>query len=190
MSQNRVPNQFFCHFLKFGSIVFLEFTYNNSLQQFLTSSRSKIHEKKFWGPNLGQRDQNRVGKQVFCHFLKFGSLAFLEVACSDSLQQFLTSSGSKIHELFFWGLILAKKAKIGPETRFLAVFASLVHQFSLSFNAMIASKNVQQLVERKINDKKFFGAKFGPEEDKSGPKLCFLPFSQVWFITFLLNYIE
>ena len=49
------------HFLKFSSLVFLEFTiYNDSLQQCLTSSRSKIHKKKIWGTNLGQRSQNQT----------------------------------------------------------------------------------------------------------------------------------
>ena len=41
-------------FLEFGSLIFLEISYNNGLQQFLTSSRGKTHEKHFWGPNLGQ----------------------------------------------------------------------------------------------------------------------------------------
>ena len=50
----------FCHFLKFGSLVFPEITYNNSLQQCLTSSRGKIHEKKICGSNLGQRGQNQA----------------------------------------------------------------------------------------------------------------------------------
>ena len=37
----------------------------------------KTHEKKLWEPNLGQ---NQAWNQVFCHFLKFGSLDFLEIA--------------------------------------------------------------------------------------------------------------
>ena len=37
----------FCHFLKFGSLVFLEIAYNDSLQQCLISSRGKTHKKKF-----------------------------------------------------------------------------------------------------------------------------------------------
>ena len=52
------PKLSFCHFLKFGSLVFLEISYNDSLEQFLTSSRGKIQEKKFWDSNLCQRDQN------------------------------------------------------------------------------------------------------------------------------------
>ena len=51
---------FYCHFIKFGLLVFLEIAYNNSLEQFLTPARSKIYEKIFWGPNLGQRGQNRA----------------------------------------------------------------------------------------------------------------------------------
>ena len=50
--------RFFCHFLKFGSLIFLEIACNDSLQEFLTCSLGKIHEKIFWGPNLGQRGQN------------------------------------------------------------------------------------------------------------------------------------
>ena len=46
--------RFFPHFLKFGSLVFLEIACNDSLQQCLTSSRGITYEKKFWGPNLGQ----------------------------------------------------------------------------------------------------------------------------------------
>ena len=49
---------FFPHFLKFGSLVFLEISYNDSLHQFLTSSGTKIQEKKLWDSNLCQRDQN------------------------------------------------------------------------------------------------------------------------------------
>ena len=47
----------FCHFFKFGSLVFSEFAYNDSLQQCLACSRSKIHEKKEkkCSPNLGQK---------------------------------------------------------------------------------------------------------------------------------------
>ena len=39
----------------------------------------------------------------FCHFLKFGLLNSFEIACSDALQQFLTSSRDKIHEKNSWG---------------------------------------------------------------------------------------
>ena len=39
---------FFCHFLKFGSLVFLENAYNAGLQECLTCSRGKIHKKELW----------------------------------------------------------------------------------------------------------------------------------------------
>ena len=50
---------FFCHFLKFGSLVFLEIAYNDNLQQCLTSSRGK-DEKNFVGSNLCQSCQNEA----------------------------------------------------------------------------------------------------------------------------------
>ena len=93
----RTKTRFFCHFLRFGSLVFLENAYNDNLQQFLTSSRGKSYEKKNFlrgGANLGQRRQ-------FCHFLKSGSLVFLEIAYNDSLQQFPASYRDKIHKKNF-----------------------------------------------------------------------------------------
>ena len=41
----------------------------------------------------------------------------------------------------------------------------------------------------KIHEKLLGGLKFGPKGPKLGLKLSFLPFSQVWFISFLLNCI-
>ena len=59
--------RFFCHFLKVSLLVFLEITYDDSLQQFLTSIGGNAHEKKkiggggakFWpnGPLLGPFSQ-------------------------------------------------------------------------------------------------------------------------------------
>ena len=43
---------FLNHFLKFGSLVFLEIEYNDSLQQSLTCTGGKIHEKNLGAPNL------------------------------------------------------------------------------------------------------------------------------------------
>ena len=42
------PGSNFCHFLEFGSLVFLEIAYSHSLQRCLTSSRDKLL-KKSWG---------------------------------------------------------------------------------------------------------------------------------------------
>ena len=117
-------------FLKFGSLVFLDIAYNDSLQQCITSSRGKTHQKNpyknFWGPNLGQRCQNRPGTRFFFHFLKFGTFVFLEIAYNNSLQQCITSSRGKIHQKnhikFFGAQIWAKDAKIGLELSFLFHF--------------------------------------------------------------------
>ena len=116
---------FFCHFLKFGLSVSLEIAYNDSLQQCLTYNRSKTHEKKFWGPNLGQRERNQSRNLFFCHFLKLGSLVFLEIACNESLQQCITYLRGKMYEKKLGTQIWAERAKIGLETRFFALFSSL-----------------------------------------------------------------
>ena len=87
----------FSHFLKFGSLVFLEIAYNHSLQQCLTY-RNKIHKKNFGDPNLSQRGQNRSRNQVFCHFLKLGSLVFLVIIYNNSLEQCLKCSRGKTYE--------------------------------------------------------------------------------------------
>ena len=50
----RLKTKLFCHFLKFGSLVFLETPDNDSLQQCITSSRGKVHGKEFSGPKIGQ----------------------------------------------------------------------------------------------------------------------------------------
>ena len=45
-----------------GSLFVLEIAYNDSLQQYLTSTRCKTQKKTFLGPNLGQASQNRARK--------------------------------------------------------------------------------------------------------------------------------
>ena len=63
----------------------------------------------------------------FCHFLKFSFLVFLEVTYHDSLQQCLTSSRNNIQEKNVVHQIWAKAAKIGPKTRFFAIFLSFIY---------------------------------------------------------------
>ena len=63
------------------------------------TDKARFFKKKFGGPNLGSMGQNEAQNAGF--FIEFGSYAFLEIACSDSLQQFLTSNRSKTHEKKF-----------------------------------------------------------------------------------------
>ena len=67
--------------------------------------------------------------------------------------------------------------------RFFAIFSNLDHKFSVKFNMMIVCNTVYDVVEVRPT-KKILGPKFGPIKPKSGPKLGFLLFSQVWFISF------
>ena len=46
-------------------------------------------------------------------------------------------------------------------------------------------------IDKRLNPmKKIFGPKFGPDEQKSGRKLDFLLFCQVWFISYPWNFIQ
>ena len=77
---------------------------------------------------MGSTGLNQFQNEVFLHFFEFGSLVFLEAVCNDSLQQSLTSSRGKTREKKNFGIqIWGKRAKIGPEMRFFAIFSSLVH---------------------------------------------------------------
>ena len=49
--------------------------------------RNQIFKNKFWRPELGPTGQNRTWIEVFCYFLKFGLLVFLEIAYSENLKQ-------------------------------------------------------------------------------------------------------
>ena len=42
---NETQNENFCHFIEFGLLVFLEITYDDRLQQYLTFRRGGNHEK-------------------------------------------------------------------------------------------------------------------------------------------------
>ena len=89
---NQAQNKVFRHFLEFGSLVFLEIVYSDSLQQCLTSTRGETYEKRFAtqiGPNESKSDQTSQASQnyVFRNFLKFGLLVLLEIAYNGNLQQ-------------------------------------------------------------------------------------------------------
>ena len=74
--QIRPKMRFYTIFLNFGSYIFLQLAYNDSLRQYLTSSRGKSRKKFFW-PNLDQISKTWARNEVFRHFLKFSSLVFL-----------------------------------------------------------------------------------------------------------------
>ena len=117
----------FFHFLKFGSLVFLEIAYSESLQQCLASSTGKIHEKYFCAQISVERAKIRPKTGFFSHFLKCGLLVFLEIAYNDSLQQFIASIRGKIHGKKKKKFVQQILAKSGPKLGFFAIFSSLVH---------------------------------------------------------------
>ena len=73
MGLNQAQNEVFHHFLEFGLYVFLEFAYNDSFQQYLTSSRGKTHEKNF-GAQIWAK-QTKLGPKL--GFLPFSEVWFI-----------------------------------------------------------------------------------------------------------------
>ena len=71
--------------LKIGLLVFSDIVHDDSWPWYLVTDRERFLKNNFGGPNLSQMGQNRVQNQVFCYFLKFGILVFLEIVCSHSL---------------------------------------------------------------------------------------------------------
>ena len=128
--------------------------------------------KKFLGTKFGPKEQKSGPKLGFCHFLKFGSLSFVQIAQNDSFQQFLTSGGDKIYKKIFGVQIWAKGAKIRPKTRFYAIFSSLVDQF---FCEIAYSDNLQQCItcSRGKTQKIFFGNQVCVKQAKMRPKIRF-----------------
>ena len=129
MGQNPAWNQVFCYFLKFGSLFFLEIAYNDSLQQCITSRRIRVDTIKIFGDQILAKG-TKIGLETsfFCHFLKFCSLVFFEIAYNDTLQQCITSVRGKTQESFFWGPNLGQNGpKSGPKLDFFTIFSSLVH---------------------------------------------------------------
>ena len=102
-------------FLKIGSLVFSDIVHDDSWPWYLVTDKARFLKNKNGGPNLDQMVQNRGRNYVFCHFLKFGWLVFLEFTHNDSFQQQITSHRGKIHEKNFWTQIWAKGTKTGSE---------------------------------------------------------------------------
>ena len=126
--------------------------------------------------NLGT--QIRAWNYVFCHFLRFGSLFFLEIACSDTLQQCLTTSRGKIHEKHFWTQIWVKLVKIGSKIKFFCHFrkSGVLVMFSFRWNDSLEQCLI---TSRGKTHKKNWEAKFGPNCPKLGPILGFLLLSSL-----------
>ena len=79
------------------------------MQQSVTSSRGKIHEKSFWGPKFVPKGPKSGLKLGFLSFSQVWFLGFLEIAYNDSVQQCVTSSKGKIREKVFWGPDLCQR---------------------------------------------------------------------------------
>ena len=74
-----MPKLGFLVFFRFGSLVFFEIGFSDSLQQYIASTRGKNHEKKIFRHQIWAK-WAKIRPKIccfFCHFLNFGSLIFL-----------------------------------------------------------------------------------------------------------------
>ena len=112
------PKLVFCYFIKFASLVFCEITCGDSLQQCLTSNKSKTH-KKIFGAQIWIKQAKIVPKIIFFyHFLKFSCLVFFEITYNDRLQQCLTCRQSKTHKKKWRSKFGPNGPKSGPKLVF------------------------------------------------------------------------
>ena len=124
--------------------------------------------KKNLGANLVQGGQNRSQNQVFCYFLKFALLVFLEIAYSDRLQQCVTCSRNKIFEKKIWGPNLVQSGQNRASNQFFCYFFKLgllvflkiayndsLQQYVTCSRGKISEKHVWALIWSK-------GVKVGP----------------------------
>ena len=98
-------------FFKIGSLVFSGIVHDDSWSWHLLTDRATFLKKKTWQAEFGPNGPKLGPKLFFFYFLKCGSLRFLEIACNDSLQQWLTSSRGKTHERNFWGPHLCQRGQ-------------------------------------------------------------------------------
>ena len=111
------------------------------MENFQDTSRGETHEKNLGAQIWVKWDKIRP-KAFFCHFLKFGSLVFPEIAQNDSLEQFLTTIRGKTHEKNGKVKFGPNGEKLGPKLGFFTFFSSFAYQFSFKFYRMIAWNNI------------------------------------------------
>ena len=87
MDLNHAQNEIFRHFLEFGSYVFLEIAYNDSLRQCLTSSRGKT---RVFGAQIWAK-RAKLGPKIsfFLPFSQVWFISFPSNCIDDSLEQCL-----------------------------------------------------------------------------------------------------
>ena len=130
-------------------------------------------KKKNWRPETGPNEPKSGPKLVFLPFSQVYSLVFLEIMYNDSLQQSITlgKAHNKIGSL--------NLGQNGPKSGPTLVFRHFLKFGSLVFLEITYNNSLQQCI------KKNFGPNLGQNGPNSGPKFVLLPFSQVWFISFL-----
>ena len=106
---------FLFHFLKFSSLVFLDITYNDSLQQCLLCE-VKLKKKRFWRPKIGSEIRLFAIFSILVH--QFSVKLCRIIAWNNAQLLAEVKSTIKIWVTQIW----AKRSKIGTKVRFFAIF--------------------------------------------------------------------
>ena len=121
------------------------------------------------GVQIWATSQSWTQNMFFFHFLKFGSLVFCEITCSDSLQQCPTCSRSNIHTKILWPKFGPNKQKLCPKL----VFFTILSSWFFSFCEIAYNNSLQQYLtsSRGKTHKQNFWSPIWGYDPKSGPKL-------------------
>ena len=129
-------NQFFLSFFSSLFHQFLEIPYGNSQEHCQTTSRVKTHEKISGALNW-------VLNQGFYHFLKVGSLVFLDIAqfVAEMIFSFLSTQTCLLYPRP-WPAGSYKTGSVHPSVLLFVcpqVFSGLAHQFFLKINMVLGA---------------------------------------------------
>ena len=120
--------------------------------------QSKTTKYIFGGPNLGQTCQNQAQVQVFCLFLKVGSLVFLQVAQDDRLKQLLVE------------VKLTKKKWVARKQVFCHFLKFALLVFLILHSCTGLQLGTELKPQKKKKKKKKLQPKLGPNRPKLGSK--------------------
>ena len=120
-------------------------------------------------------------------FFKIESLVFFDIVHDDRWPWYLVTEEESGPEFGPNGRKLDSKWGFLPISWVWIICFLEVRLISLKFLGYDDSLRQCLTSSRGItHEEKFWGPKFGPNGPKLGPKLGYLPFSQVWFISFPL----
>ena len=123
MGQNQARNQFFCHFLKFSSLISLEIPYSDRMQQCITSTRGKPTREIFGDQIWVKRTKISPKIRFFAIFSNLIHQFFFKLhkmIAQNNVKQLVELKPAR--KLGGGGHIWVRQVKIRPKIRFFGHF--------------------------------------------------------------------